>query len=467
MSSSSSCRPPVRGVAVVVLLGVGACAAPHVPTRPLAPATILREVDCARSAPRFERGLSLGTATDFMRRHNPEVRRARVQYATLRARADVATPLPNPSINAGPLLLGGADILSGTQVGALAGIGWSAVLGGKRSLNDCVNAVRARAAFVEAASIEREQYLHLRGEFLDAAMQARLQAARTDLTRAAEKAEAAFTRVAEAGDANRVDVRLVTMETTSFRLDAAEGEEARQQSMGALAARMGMEAQDPATPSPSLLPTLPSTVPEARTLQQVVLDQHPRLASLRARYTVAEKELRLEAAQVWPDLQFGAEFEDEVEVQKLGIPLGIELPIFDRNQQAVAEAEARRDGLRELFAAQLNESLAAVENARALVETRMRIRTLASQQLDAADQLEREAAELLDATGSIDMVRYLGILRTTQRVRLESLEAERALFAAWSALERACGVPLLRFPAEPGTSISTLPVASVDTKGTN
>ena len=453
MSTTPLRRPSLGCFALAGLVGMTACTAPHVPVRPLAPEAILCDVGTARTPPPFEQGLGLGEATSFMREHNPEIRRARVQYATLRARADVATPLPNPRLSAGPLLLGGADILSGTQVGALAGLGWSVVLGGKRGLTDCVNDVRARAAFVEAASVEREQYLLLRGEYLGAGMEARLQAARTSLTQAAERAEGAFRQVAAAGDANRVDVRLVTMETTSFRMDAARGEEARQQAMGALAARMGMRAQDPATPTPHQLPPLPSDLPELSRLQDLVLRHHPRLASLRAAYEVAEKELRLQAAQAWPDLDFGVEYEDEVEVQKLGIPLGIELPIFDRNQQAVAQAEARRDGLRELFAAQLTETLAAVENARARVETKRRIASLTTEQRQAADLLEKEAAELLEATGSIDLLHYLGILRTTQRVRLESLEAERDLYAAWSALETACGAPLLSFPDEPGRQV--------------
>jgi hypothetical protein len=42
------------------------------------------------------------------------------------------------------------------------------------------------------------------------------------------------------------------------------------------------------------------------------------------------------------------------------------------------------------------------------------------------------------------------VLRIERGVRLDVLDAERAVYEAWGDLEEACGGPLLRFPTEPG-----------------
>ena len=69
-------------------------------------------------------------------------------------------------------------------------------------------------------------------------------------------------------------------------------------------------------------------------------DNHPELARLRARYEAAEAALRLEISKQFPDLRIGPSAAGDSGDKKtvLGLALGIALPIFDRNQQAIAAA---------------------------------------------------------------------------------------------------------------------------------
>ncbi len=64
-------------------------------------------------------------------------------------------------------------------------------------------------------------------------------------------------------------------------------------------------------------------------------------------------------------------------------------------------------------------------------------------------ELANVAVRMRDA-GLADASRLLQLLRLLHDTRLDVLSAERQLYRAWVALERACGAPLLRFPGEAG-----------------
>ena len=73
-----------------------------------------------------------------------------------------------------------------------------------------------------------------------------------------------------------------------------------------------------------------------------------------------------------------------------------------------------------------------------------------------ADTLARVARVAAEA-GQIDAIELLGMLRSAAQGHLDALTAESALYAAWSALELACGSPLLRFPDEPEAPTEPVP----------
>jgi outer membrane protein TolC len=66
-----------------------------------------------------------------------------------------------------------------------------------------------------------------------------------------------------------------------------------------------------------------------------------------------------------------------------------------------------------------------------------------------------ELARRMQASGAADALRVLTVLREQKRIRIELLLAELEVFLAWGDLEAACGLPLLRFPDEPGDEAKT------------
>jgi CRISPR system Cascade subunit CasA len=195
---------------------------------------------------------------------------------------------------------------------------------------------------------------------------------------------------------------------------------------------------------PGSVPEPPPAVPGDAALHAALLEGHPELARLRAAYAVAEKELRLEIARQYPALAIGPTYERE-DADKWGLALGIEVPLFDRNQPGIARAEAVRDEVRERFAAEVARRLAAIEAARARLLWRTeRVALLRTKVLPNAEEALALARRTLES-GAADALRFLAVLREQEHVRIEVVEAERDLLAAWSDLEEACGVPLLDF----------------------
>lgn len=446
LSRSSSVR--LLAAVPLLLVLVGGCRTPDA-RRPLDETTIVERVAEARAPRSGETPLPLAEATERMRRNNPHVRNARTAYRNALRVASVRTPRPNPSVDLGPLLVGSAGILSGVQLGVELMYGWTVPLTGRLRMQDDVNAVRASLALVKAAGVERTEYLSLRGELLAVMMWSDALQASQELLSAAEASVAAAQTAAEAGAATKLDVGLLELEAAGQRAEVVEADEGRIRAAHAVAQRIGMSLSDAASVYSAGIPPLPQTPPALEKLRRLAVEQHPRLATLRAEYTVAERELRLEMARRYPDLGIGLGFEDEVEDQKLGLPLGIEIPLYDRNQQGIARAYARRCQLRQEFASHLIEIYGRIEASRARVQVAMRrLRTIEAQRVP-AEEVQRLAEQMRDEAGGLDMLRFLEVFRTTRRVRLQTVEARLDVYEAWSSLESAAGSPLLVFAEAP------------------
>ncbi len=443
---------PLRGAALasVLLLTLAACTA-AVPEQPLDPEVLLASVRSARESAPPHSPLTLAEAVARMRAHNPAIREARAAWQAAEAVARVRTPLPNPTLSLGPLLLGGADILSSGDLGVSAALGWAVPLGNPRAAQDDIHRVRSAAALAAAAAVERGAYLGLRRDYAAAILARDRAAARTGLGETARSAVDVGRRLAEAGQATAVDVRLLELDAERAHAEAIASEGDADAGRHALAARIGLAAQHIQTPDGSALPALPTRVPSLTELESAAVGNDPQLAVIRADYVVAEKELRLQVIEAMPDFEMGLDFENEAGAVTLGLPFGIELPLWDRNQPGIAAACAKRSEVRVRYSAALQRLLADVASARARLVAAVNAHEALVGRVQPASQRTLAAARSgLDA-GSIDALRYLEVLRAEREVAVDVLAARIAVYAAWADVEDAAGIPLLRFPGEPST----------------
>ena len=433
--------------------------------KPLDPAETIANVNDVRRAPDgAERdtgkpAFTLALAAQWMREHGPTVKETIAAYETALARAQIATPLPNPGIEGGLQWGFGSDVERVNQVTPLGSIGFSIPLGPRLSRQDELNQAQAEVARVDALASYRESYLELRANYAALVIARSREHLRQTISDAARRTVDVARQLVEAGSATAIDLALFELEHARSLSAQLRAEQATTTTETDLSELIGVHAELFVQLEESPLPELPSAAPDLETLREVLVVHHPVLGRLRAKYEAAERSLRLEIARQYPDFNFGPFYDGETGERKsvLGLTLGLELPIFNRNQQAIAEATKRREEVRVRYEAAANRALAELEGAFRSVELTSRRRELLQEQIvPRAAASIRIARDSLSA-GSGDALRLLDAERSQREIQVELLEAELGERGAWSALEQAVGYPLMTFPSEPPDSAAEEP----------
>jgi len=436
---------PVPGRRWVLGLVIVAAGCRSYAPKPLDPDEVLARIAQERDTAAKGDVVSLREAAELMRKYNPHLQEVRAAYATEQAVADVKTPLPNPTLDLAPLYTNVAS-LGSDKWGGDFGLGWTILLAGKRRLTDELNAIRAEAASIDVMASEREEYLALRGEMLALGMAGRIDQASDTLYRTAERALQAVRAMVRATQGTALDVLQFELELYQAEADLATSQEVTVVARAMAAARAGVS---PDAFTRTDVPSLPSALPDRGELRKRMLRDHPVLARLRGEYAVTEKELQLEIAHQYPDLNIAGLYERDSGANTFGIGIGIELPVFDRNQPGIARADAHRNELRLRFEAQVRRSLADIDTAYGQLAARVRQLGIIRDKLEPATRRTLDVARRSLDAGSVDGLQFLTVVKDNRRLRIRSLRTEQGVLEAWAQLEAACGSPMLVFPDEP------------------
>ena len=184
------------------------------------------------------------------------------------------------------------------------------------------------------------------------------------------------------------------------------------------------------------------------------------LQRLLADYAASEAALRLEVAKQYPDIQLGPGYNFEEGNNDYILGLSVTLPIFNRNQGPIAEAEAQREKVAAQFSALQFQVIG--QSRSALTAYKTALAQLADADRLVAQQAERErlARRAFDL-GETDKLKLTGVLLqtvTTAHARLDALSRTRAALdnlenAVQYPLESAWRVPLLPNVEHAGTEL--------------
>jgi len=155
------------------------------------------------------------------------------------------------------------------------------------------------------------------------------------------------------------------------------------------------------------------------------LVRHPRVQERLARFEGSEEALRAELRRQYPELEIGPQFGHEEGSARAGVGVGFTLPLWNRNRQAIAEAESTRDSSRFEAVAEWRTLVAEWHEARAA--------------LQATETLERRLREerLASARAAVDRAERL--YRQGEATLTELISAEAAVYdihEAWIEAER-------------------------------
>jgi outer membrane protein TolC len=259
------------------------------------------------------------------------------------------------------------------------------------------------------------------------------------------------------GDATSGEVETARAELAAARLARQAAEGRAIESRGALAAALGLpvaalDGLALAWPEATRLPDAEVLTPPA--IQRAGLVNRLDVRRSLAEYAAAEAALQLEIARQYPDIHLGPGYKFDQGDNKFSLGLGVTLPVFDRNQGPIAEAEARRRELQARFLALQAAVIGSIEAAGARYRAVLPEVREADAALAALEARER-ATERAVAAGEEDRPALVAVRiqrASAARARLDTL---RKAHAALGALEDA-----LQQPLPPGPAVPELPTTS-------
>lgn len=196
--------------------------------------------------------------------------------------------------------------------------------------------------------------------------------------------------------------------------------------------------------------------------RQRALTRRADIAALLAEYAAAQAALRLEIAKQYPDVHLGSGFQwDQGESKWTFLNVSAELPLLNRNQGPIAEAQARRASA----AARVE---AAQAKAVAEIDAALAAHNAALDRLNSLDQLlaqQKRQAESIEAqvrAGALDVVDRLGAQLELAQFELLRWDASVKATQAVARLEDALQTPVdsNHSAIAPGKLVETNPRAA-------
>jgi outer membrane protein, heavy metal efflux system len=171
-----------------------------------------------------------------------------------------------------------------------------------------------------------------------------------------------------------------------------------------------------------------------------------------AQYTAAESDLRLEISKQYPDLQIGPGYTYEERNNFFVIGLSTTLPLFNRNQGPIAEAEARREEAAASFLERQAQVIAGGERALALYTAALKELAEVDQTLGKLQDSQLRMMQQAVRLGEEDRLGLNGVQIQGSVLARARLDALRRAQSALGELEDAVQRPL-----DPGDAFSIKP----------
>ncbi len=276
--------------------------------------------------------------------YSPQLDVARARWAVAQGRRQAAGERPNPAVGITPGFNSttgyGADI-SPWIVGAALDIPFETA--GKRGYRIAEAEHLSEAARLQIAQMAwevrhqvREALLDLYGVAETAILVRNRRTIQEDNVRLLEQ-------MFELGEISANELGQARAMRDEARLAMLDADKQQAQARARLAGVIGVPARalESKEFSFDIFDTLPEEVPPAAAQRQALLNRADLLAAL-AEYEASQSALQQEIARQFPDIQIGPGYEFDQSENKWMLGLSVTLPIFNRNQGAIATAEANR-----------------------------------------------------------------------------------------------------------------------------
>src|SRR6266851_1325512 len=240
-----------------------------------------------------------------------------------------------------------------------------------------------------------------------------------------------------------VDLARIGLSKTRLAIGSAEGQLA--EAMAALAAAIGvpvagLQRFDVSWSDLDSPPSAESLSP-GQIQRDAVLNRLDVRRSL-AQYAAAEADLQLEISKQYPDVQIGPGYTYEELKNFFTIGLATTLPLFNRNQGLIAEAEARRKEAAAVFLEKQTQIIAESERALALYTAALKELAEADQTLRKLQDTQLQMMQQAVRLGKEDRLSLGGVQIQSSVVARTRLDALARAQSSLGELEDAVQRPL-------------------------
>jgi outer membrane protein TolC len=265
-----------------------------------------------------------------------------------------------------------------------------------------------------------------------------------DQTAAQEKILALLEQRLQAGALTSSELSFSRINLHRIRLDTLDAERLHVEAEGQLAEAIGVPVKAVEGIKLSADPLASTKMPEELTTsdvrRQALLTRADILSAL-ADYAASQAALRLEIAKQYPDFHINPGYQWDQGESKWQLGLTVELPLLNRNQGPIAEAEARRAEAAARFNAVQAKVMAEVDRTVAVFRITEKNADLL-QSLAAAQTRQREAVQAQVQAGAADQLDLLNAQFDYGNAELGRLDGQMRLAQAVGALEDAVQRPL-------------------------
>lgn len=374
--------------------------------------------------------------------YSPKLDLARAQWNTAKAGVDTAGTIPNPVLqlpfqrstpNPGP----GSPLTWGPSLDI------TIETANKRRYRTDQAAHLSEAARLSVITAAWTVSSQVRNAML-ALYAARTRATLLSATAQAKRQIMAMSRHRLAvGQYSQPDVDAAMLADTQAQSDLAAAQGAEDDARAQLAAAIGVPvaAIDGITLDLSEFGMAPPAPPERNARRAAIFHRADLRAAL-ADYAAAESALQLQIAKQYPDIHIGPGYTYDTGTEKIAFGLaGITLPIFDRNQQNIKLAEARRKEAGVRAGALQDRIIGDLTHAMTRYQSSVKALQLADRhQASARRQLDSQATAF--SRGNTDRLAFTQAKVDYQTSEITHLDALVAAQRAAGALEDAMRQPL-------------------------
>ena len=246
---------------------------------------------------------------------------------------------------------------------------------------------------------------------------------------------------ADAGEVQRTEVTRARMQEQASGLLVLSNRKKQAAARVRLAAAVGVpvKAFDKITFDFDAVRRLPHSLPSAE-LQRIALLNRPDLLAALAEYEATQAALQLEIAKQVPDLELGPAYQYDQGENKWALGFTATLPVFNRNQGAIAVAEAQRTEAAAKFKALQARAISEVEQAKTAYRSELEKLDATQRMFSDLEQREKTAQALL-AAGEMARLEITADRIERAAVEQSGLEARLEALLALGDLENAIQMP--------------------------